>query len=189
MEHLIETYGYAAVLAGTFLEGETVLLLGGFAAHQGHLQLPVVILAALAGSLAGDQLWFILARRFGRSYIERRPKLQKRLRRATRLLEQHPALFTLGFRFVYGVRNVAPVAVALSQVSTFRFVVLNAIAAALWSAAVALAGYVFGHAVEALLGDLRVWEERAAAAVALVLLASAAYWFVRWRNVEPPPNT
>ena len=31
LQHLIEAYGYPAILLGTFLEGETVLILAGFA--------------------------------------------------------------------------------------------------------------------------------------------------------------
>lgn len=48
MESLIENYGYLAILIGTFLESETILVLGGFIAHQGYLALPWVILAAFA---------------------------------------------------------------------------------------------------------------------------------------------
>ena len=59
MESLIENYGYLAILIGTLLEGGTILVLGGFTAHQGYLALPWVILAAFAGSLCGDQLFFI----------------------------------------------------------------------------------------------------------------------------------
>jgi membrane protein DedA with SNARE-associated domain len=51
LESIIETYGYWALLVGTFFEGETVLVLGGFAAHRGYLTLPWVILAAFIGSL------------------------------------------------------------------------------------------------------------------------------------------
>ena len=31
---LLEHYGYLAVFAGTFVEGESMLLLGGYAAHR-----------------------------------------------------------------------------------------------------------------------------------------------------------
>ena len=54
IESFIETYGYAAILIGTFLEGETILVLGGFAAHRGYLSLPWVIVAAFAGTLSGE---------------------------------------------------------------------------------------------------------------------------------------
>ena len=42
-------YGYWAVLGGTLLEGEVVLLLAGFAAQQGVLYLPAVIAVAFCG--------------------------------------------------------------------------------------------------------------------------------------------
>ena len=42
LEDLIGTYGYWAILVGTFLRGETTLILGGFAASRGYLALPFV---------------------------------------------------------------------------------------------------------------------------------------------------
>ena len=35
LESLLTTYGYPILVIGTFLEGETVLVLGGLAAHLG----------------------------------------------------------------------------------------------------------------------------------------------------------
>ena len=43
LQGIIENYGFAAVLVGTFLEGETILILAGLAAHLGYLNLPLVI--------------------------------------------------------------------------------------------------------------------------------------------------
>ncbi len=63
LEILIRNYGYWAVLVGTFLEGETILVLGGLSAHLGYLKLPWVIAAAFCGTLPGDQLYFFLGRR------------------------------------------------------------------------------------------------------------------------------
>ena len=62
LQSLIDTYGYLAILVGTFFEGETILVLGGFAAYRGYLHLPWVIIAAFVGSLCGDQLFFFLGR-------------------------------------------------------------------------------------------------------------------------------
>jgi len=59
LQSIIEHYGYAAILIGTFFESETILVLAGLAAHQGYLVLSWVILAAFVGSLCGDQLFFI----------------------------------------------------------------------------------------------------------------------------------
>ncbi|MBW2474086.1 MAG: hypothetical protein JRE56_05770 [Deltaproteobacteria bacterium] len=54
MESYIEHFGYLAILIGTFLEGETILILGGFAAHRGYLDLSLVIISAFIGTVFGD---------------------------------------------------------------------------------------------------------------------------------------
>lgn len=55
---LIARYGLAAVFAGTLFEGETVLLLAGYAAHRGYLDFSAVVAVAIVGAVAGDQFWF-----------------------------------------------------------------------------------------------------------------------------------
>jgi len=59
---LIDHYGYLAVFVGTILEGDTVLMLAGFAAHRGYLSLPLVLGAAALGGFLGDQFWYWLGR-------------------------------------------------------------------------------------------------------------------------------
>ena len=57
ISELISQYGYWALFAGTLLEGETWLILAGFAAHQGYLQLHWVMLIAMTGGFLGDQAY------------------------------------------------------------------------------------------------------------------------------------
>ena len=62
---LIDSYGYLAVAIGTFLEGETILALGGLAAHRGYLSFRDVVIVALLCGFAGDQFFFFLGRYHG----------------------------------------------------------------------------------------------------------------------------
>ena len=55
LQDLIDAYGYAVVLIGTFLEGVTVLILGGVAARLRYLRLEWVIPAASAATMLGGQ--------------------------------------------------------------------------------------------------------------------------------------
>jgi len=55
---LLATYGYWVVFIGCLLEGETVLILGGMAAHQQVLQLWPVMAWASVGGMLGDQMLF-----------------------------------------------------------------------------------------------------------------------------------
>ena len=75
MNHLVREFGYLAVFIGTFLEGETILVVAGFAAYEAYLELPLVIVTAFFGSLFGDQLYFFIGRYQGPVAAEKIPEL------------------------------------------------------------------------------------------------------------------
>jgi membrane protein DedA with SNARE-associated domain len=181
MEHLIAEYGYWAVLAGTFFEGETVPVLAGFAAHEGILRLDLVMLSAFVGSFCGDQVWFWVGRRYGKTWLAKHPKSAAGAARVGRLLDRWGDWFVLSFRFLYGLRAVSPVAIAMSSISAVRFAVLNLISAAVWAVAVGSLGYLFGQAIEGMMGRLKVWEHRILAALAIALVIFVIHRLVRAR--------
>jgi membrane protein DedA with SNARE-associated domain len=179
LKTLIETYGYLAILGGTFLEGETILILGGFAAHRGYLLLWGVLAAAFAGSLCGDQLFFFLGRRHSRWLLEHRPNWKPRMEKAQRLLDRYQTPMILSFRFLYGLRTVSPFVIGMSSVPTAKFIVLNAIGALVWAVVIGTGGYVFGHALEMAIGNFKRFE---AAAFALIAGLGAVIWILRWHR-------
>ena len=77
MGHWIAEYGYAAVFIGCLLEGETILILAGFAAHEGQLSLPLTIFIAFVAGTLGDQIFYGLGRCAGRpcSIESRTPRI------------------------------------------------------------------------------------------------------------------
>jgi len=76
MEAFIKHFGYLAILIGTFLEGETILILGGFAAHRGYLDLSLVIMSAFIGTFFGDQLFYFLGHKHSQTILNHRPQWQ-----------------------------------------------------------------------------------------------------------------
>lgn len=68
---LITHYGYAALIIGSMAEGETITLLGGVAAHQGLLKFPLVVLSVALGGMIGDQVLYLLGRRYGGKILRR----------------------------------------------------------------------------------------------------------------------
>lgn len=158
LEQLIQEYGYLAIFVGTFLEGETIQILGGFAAHGGLLELPWVILVGFAGTLLGDQLYFYIGRKHGQAFLDKRPRWRQRVAVVLRYVEKYHTLAILSFRFFYGIRNVASFAMGTSQLPFARFAVLNAIGAIIWAVVMACLGYFFGTAVEKIMGDIQRYE-------------------------------
>lgn len=155
LEQLLQDFGYLALLVGTFFEGETILVLAGFLAYREYLNIELVIVTAFCGSYAGDQLWYFLGRRHGRKILERRPRWHAMSEKALRYFRKHPDLWVLGFRFVYGLRTVMPVAIGLSGYHPLRYLILNGIGAAVWATALGFAAFHFGAVLEGALGNLK----------------------------------
>lgn len=173
LETLIENYGYAIVLVGTFLEGETVLVLGGMAAKLGYLKLPWVIASAFVGTLLGDQFYFFLGRRHGQWFLNRHPNWRSRMEKAHRLLARHYTLVILGFRFMYGLRTVTPFVLGMGRIGALRFFAFNLISALLWATSFGILSYLFGHALELLLGKLKHYELEV---MSLIAICGAVVW-------------
>lgn len=143
-----------------------MLVLGAVAAKLGLLDIWFVLLAAMAGSFAGDQFYFWIGRRYGPSMIERWPSWRMRVGRASRLLGVYDAWFILGFRFVYGLRSISPFVIGMSNVSAGRFLVLNFIAALVWATVIGGASYALGAVIETVLADIQHLKHYAIAIVA-----------------------
>ena len=175
VESLIHSYGYAALFLGTLLEGETILVAAGFAAQRGYLDLRWVIPVAFLGTFISDQLFFHLGHWKGRSMIAHRPKWKARADRVLAVLSRYHLAVILGFRFVYGLRNVTPFVIGTSGFAAWRFFVLNFLGAWLWAITIGAAGYLFGHAIEQVLADVKSYEVYLLAAL---LIGGAGLWLV-----------
>lgn len=178
-EYLIQTYGYVALLLGAFIEGETILVIAGFAAHRGYLSLPLVILIASAATIVCDQFLYFMGRIYGQDFLEKRPALYARSVRFRELLQRNQNLVIAGFRFMYGMRIVAPFVIGMSGISVKRFLALNIASGLVWTTAFAAGGYCFGTALEIMLGNLREHEVQLILLIALIgtmLWAGRFYW-------------
>lgn len=137
---------YPLAFVWAFFEGETFVIFGGMGAHLGILDLRILIVTVWLGSFCGDQLWFGLGRRWGNRVLDRFPSAKPRTERVLAGLERHGVWFILSFRFLYGIRNIASVAIGTSRLPWRRFLFWNFLAAGLWAVSFAGAGYLLGEA-------------------------------------------
>jgi membrane protein DedA with SNARE-associated domain len=165
---LLDSYGYLAIVVGTFLEGETALILGSIAAQLGYLELPWVITAALCGTLFGDQFYFFMGRFKGKAVLCKRPQWQARTDKVFNLLQRHETLLILGFRFMYGIRTIASFVIGMSHVATVKFIILNVLGALVWASIIGGFGYVFGKAFEVMVGDIKHYQVQVISAIAVL---------------------
>lgn len=187
-QSLLQTYGYWAILLGTFLEGETIVILAGVLVASGQMSFEGVAACAFLGSCFSDQLMFSLGKYKGNSILARFPKLDRKRERVSKLLQKYDIFLILGFRFVYGIRNVTPIVLGLSNICHWRFLILNMIGALVWAVSFTAAGYYFGFMIDHI---LRIFGLSVLIGiVGVALLAAVILFLIRRRKgmpAAPPP--
>lgn len=179
-ETLILSYGYPILFLGIFFEGETFLLIGAYLAHRGYLSLVPVLAICFAATVIADQVYFWLGRTRGKRILARHPKWESRVGRLSRLLERFQLLLILSFRFLYGMRILAPLVIGASGYPPGTFLALNMIGALVWVLCIGLAGYAFGHAMEVVIEDIHRYDLQIVLAIFIVgTLIGLGYLIVR----------
>jgi membrane protein DedA with SNARE-associated domain len=179
-EFLLQKYGYLAVFVGTFLEGETILVMAGFFAERGYLDIFVVAAVAALGAYVGHVFWFFLGRRYGVKLLDRFPKMKQHFGRGIRLFERYGAMAIIMTQWLYGLRITCAVIIGISRISVLKFLIFEAISVAIWAAVISGAGYFFGAAVERVLGRAAHIEKYGL--IILVVAAVGVWGYHKWKE-------
>ena len=180
---LLHQYGYLLIFVGTFAEGETLLVLGGYFAHRGYLDLGGVMATAFVAAVCGDQLFFHLGRNHATRLFERFPHLHDKVRIALHRAERHQAVVVLGMRFLWGLRIALPLAMGMTRMNGQKFFWLNLLSAAVWAVLFSSLGYGTSRLFAHLVDDLHRYELWIAAAL---LTLAALVLLVRWWSARRP---
>ena len=185
-----QQYGYWVVFFGVMLEnagvpipGETILLAAGFFAALGHFHLAIVMAVACLGAVLGDNAGYFIGRKLGRAALLRYGRYAgltpKRLAMFESFFERHGDKTILVARFITGLRVFAALLAGAAHMRWPRFALYNFLGAVLWSVAITLAGYFFGHSwhlLERWVGGI------GAGALAAVIVAGVVIFLVRRRK-------
>ncbi|CAN5721470.1 DedA family protein [soil metagenome] len=173
---IIQTYGYWAVLFGTIFEGETILILAGYAVSRGYLEFFPVLLLAACGGAVGDFAYFMLGRRYGPRLIRRFPRLRRVRARAILVLRRWGRFTAFITRFAYGLRIVLPITMGAARMPRVLFVTFNLLGSFAFALLYLTLGYLFGEALQELLGRVRPYERWILLGV---IVTGAVIWAVR----------
>lgn len=158
VEQFINNYGYLAIFLGTFLEGETVLIIGGFLASRHFLSLSLVILVTFIATMLWDQLFFYLGRKYGHKIFVFKPNWESRIRKILRSIHKNSKKFMISSRFIYGTRTLGPLAIGMSKIPAWEYFSFNFVATLIWSICFGVLGYFFGYSLQIFVGRIRHYE-------------------------------
>lgn len=178
-EILLSRYGYYVILIWTFLEGETVVILAGMFSKRLQLDPWIIALCAFCGSFLSDQVMFSLGKYKGEAVLRYFPRIAKNVDKAAKLFKKYDTALILGFRFVYGVRNVTPILLGISGVSHKKFFALNAIGAGVWALTFSFGGLYVGKAFMKIMGMV---GHGIFYALLVALAIGGLLWYIRARR-------
>ena len=131
--------------------GETLVIVGGVAAGQGTQALWLVIAAGAVGAFLGDNLAFLLGRRFSdrvNAWADQSVKRRARLDAADRQIKIRGGMLLITARFIPGGRTILTVSSGLTGQPWPWFALWVATATTIWASYAALLGFFFGQTFE-----------------------------------------
>ena len=173
----------ASTLIGLVVPGEVAVLVGGVVAHGGGLPLWAVIVAAVLGAAGGDQVGYLVGRRYGQRLLDRLPARVRRsgdVDRALDLVRRRGAVSVLIGRWAAALRALLPGIAGMSGMSRVRFTAANVAGGTIWAAAVAVAGYLAGASYRVLERRLGLGGE----VLVGVAVVAVVVWFVWSRRTK-----
>lgn len=130
-----------------FLPGDSLLFTTGLLHQQMNLALPVLIGVVSLAAIAGDQIGYMLGRRFGRRWFKDDAKVLKtaHLDTAEEFFKRRGGPAIVLARFVPIVRTFAPLSAGIARYNYKTFTVWNIAGAVIWATSVTLLGSWLGH--------------------------------------------
>ena len=151
-------WAYAILFVLAFLDAlipivpsETSVITAGVVASQGDLSLPLVVVFAAAGAIAGDNTAYFVGWRYGRRINDRfftSEKSKKRIAWAQRQVEERGGELIVIARFIPGGRTAVTLSAGTLGYPWRKFFVFDAIAGFIWGLYAASLGYFGGSAFE-----------------------------------------
>lgn len=161
--------------------GETALVLAAVLASQGKLQIWLVIVIGVVSAIVGDNIGYLLGRRFGREILEHPGPFHRRrlevIATGDRFFAKHGPKAVFFARWIALVRFAAAWLAGINKMPFRQFFFYNALGGVTWGVTFALVGYFAGSAAADLITKFGVY-----AAVALAVLAVAGYLFYKSRE-------
>lgn len=167
VEHWVETWGYAGIVAGMVLENvippipsELIMPLAGFYAAQGKLNLVLVVLSGVLGTVIGALPWYGIGRLVNEERLEQWLDRHGRwvgvsaaeLAQSRSWFQRHGFKVVFWGRLIPAIRTLISVPAGIEMMPLGPFLFWTTAGSLIWNLVLTLAGFFLGshwHDVQA----------------------------------------
>jgi len=147
--------GYLGIFLLMFLEStffpfpsEIIMIPAGYLAYQGEMNIYIIILVGILGSVLGALLNYYLAIFFGRKFILKYGKYffikEETLDKLESFFAKHGEISTFTGRLIPGIRQLISLPAGLARMNIVKFSFYTAIGAGIWVVVLVAIGYLVG---------------------------------------------
>lgn len=184
----VSQWGYPGIIALMALESsffpfpsEVVIPPAAYLAVSGEMNLGMVILSGIVGSLIGALFNYWIALRFGRPFFDRYGKYvlvnKRSLEKADRFFDRHGHISTFIGRLLPGIRQYISLPAGLARMNPLSFSAATILGSGIWVIVLASLGFWFGRNEEKITNNLH-W-------ITLCTLGFCGIaGFVYWKNSQ-----
>jgi len=187
---IVGQMGYIGIFIMMFLEStffpfpsEVAMIPAGYLASQGSMNLYLVILIGVSGSLAGALFNYYLAKHYGRRVVIRFGRYfffdEAKLEKMERFFYKHGSFSTLTSRLIPGIRQFISLPAGLSKMPISAFVIYTTIGAGIWVIILALLGYLIGQNQELINEYL---HQIISITLIIIIISTAFYIWINKKN-------
>ena len=181
----VSSLGYAGIFIMMFLESsffpfpsEVVMIPAGYLAYKGEMNMYLVILFGILGSLAGSLFNYYLAVKFGRRFLIKYGKYffikEETIVKMEEFFKKHGHISTFSGRLIPVVRQYISLPAGLAKMNLFVFSLYTSLGAGIWVAILAILGYYLGDNE----GLIKEYLRYIIVAI-LIALVVLAFWYYR----------
>ena len=178
---ILDHWGYLAVAGLVFIEdfgvpvpGETILIVAAVYAGAGRLNVVLVAVIAFCAAVLGDNVGYAIGRFGGHRLVERYGRYvlltPARVQKAEGFFTRHGGKVVTVARFIEGLRQANGIIAGMAGMSWRRFLLFNALGAALWVGAWVTFGGLAGAHLNTLYPAIQRYELYVLTAMAVLLL-------------------
>jgi membrane protein DedA with SNARE-associated domain len=170
---------------GVPVPGETILIAGAIFAGAGRINIVALGVVAFVAAVTGDNIGFAIGHFGGRALALRFGKYvfltEERLDKAEAFFDRRGSIVITFARFVEGLRQANGIIAGITGMHWLRFLIFNAIGAALWVGTWVTIGYFAGNNITTIYHYITLYSYYVLAAL-VVLIAGYIVWRRRRRR-------
>jgi membrane protein DedA with SNARE-associated domain len=181
--------GYLGIFLLMFLEStffpfpsEIIMIPAGYLAFKGEMNVFIVVLVGILGSVGGALFNYYLAMHFGRKFILKYGKYffikEETLDKLEAFFAKHGELSTFNGRLIPGIRQLISLPAGLARMNIARFSLYSALGAGIWVIVLVTLGYLLGSNEELISEYLRTATVIALISVVLITI----FYVVRYKR-------